>query len=191
MEIDNIINSIYEKESLKEDTRIYISIPDARNNLMAGLRHFCGNDAQWLPEYENVAEWLTDNKGRGLICFGNCGRGKTVITQKILPVLFRHYHHKIVNTFLANDMGKFFDEITAYKIISIDDIGTEGVGNSFGEKHDYFREIVDVAERKEKLLIMSTNLSIREITERYGERTIDRLRAITKPVLFTGESLRK
>ena len=44
--------------------------------------------------------------------------------------------------------------------------------------------------KKGKLLILTTNLSIDELREKYGERTVDRLRAITKTVLFTGESLR-
>lgn len=189
MVIDNI--DIFKKESLDEDTRIYINIPNAKENLMEGLQYFCGKDAQWLPEYDNIVSWLEDNNERGLLCIGNCGRGKTLITQKILPVLFRHYHRKIVNTVTATNLSKKFNELSELKIISIDDVGFEGIGNNYGEKHLYFAELVDLAEREDKMLIISTNLSVSEIREKYGERTIDRLRAITKPVLFTGESLRK
>jgi DNA replication protein len=61
----------------------------------------------------------------------------------------------------------------------------------YGEKRLAFPELVDEAEKKGKLLIVTTNLSIQELKEKYGERTVDRLRAITTPILFKGESLRK
>ena len=84
----------------------------------------------------------------------------------------------------------------------MDDIGTENLSVKYGEKRLAFAELTDEAEKKGKLLILTTNLSIDELREKYGERTVDRLRAITKTVLvdrlraitktvlFTGESLR-
>lgn len=72
-----------------------------------------------------------------------------------------------------------------------DDIGTENLSVKYGEKRLSFAELADEAEKKGKLLILTTNLSIDELREKYGERTIDRLRAITRTVLFSGESLRK
>lgn len=61
----------------------------------------------------------------------------------------------------------------------------------YGEKRLSFAELVDEAEKKGKLLIISTNLSLSELQQKYGERTVDRLRAITTPVVFKGDSLRK
>lgn len=174
-----------------DDKRIHIETNNARNILMRGLVHFCGKDTEWLPEYESIALWLTDNNCRGLLCYGNCGRGKTLITQRILPIIFQHWHGLVLNTVTATELADRFNEISNYKIISVDDIGTEDIANQYGEKHDYFRELVDLAERKQKLLIVSTNMELKQIAERYGERTIDRLRALTTTVLFKGESLRK
>lgn len=56
---------------------------------------------------------------------------------------------------------------------------------------DLFPEIVDRAEQKENILIITTNLQPDLIEKKYGIRTRDRLRAICTPVLFKGESLRK
>ena len=50
---------------------VQVSIPDAKRLLWAGIRYFTGENAQWLPEYEEVAGWLVGNEGRGLLCFGN------------------------------------------------------------------------------------------------------------------------
>ena len=54
---------------------VEISIPDAKKVLWAGIKYFTGENARWLPEYEEVASWLVSNGGRGLLCCGNCGRG--------------------------------------------------------------------------------------------------------------------
>ena len=61
---------------------VEISIPDAKNILWSGIKYFTKEKARWLPEYEEIASWLTGNDGRGLLCFGNCGRGKTLICGK-------------------------------------------------------------------------------------------------------------
>ena len=175
---------------LNNDDRIYIKTPEARSVLARGIKHFVGDKAVWLPEYEKVAEWLEDNKGLGLLCAGNCGRGKTVICKKVLPVIFQHWHRKIMNTCTAIEFNNVFDEYKDYKIISIDDVGTEPMASKFGEKRMYFQEIVDLAERKQKLLVISTNFNEQNLLEKYGERTMDRLRALTKPVIFEGKSLR-
>ena len=193
MNIDDIIN----KETSRiwngieaDDTRVYIRTPEARSLLARGIKHFVGERALWLPEYEAVASWLADNKGKGLLCAGNCGRGKSVICQRVLPIIFQHVHRLIMNTITATELNDHYDEYRQYKIISIDDVGTESVANRYGEKRNYIQEIVDEAERKQKLLVISTNLSADELFERYGERTISRLRALTTPVTFSGDDLR-
>ncbi len=183
-------------ESLKETgfnplpNLVSISIPDAKRVLWRGLNHFTGK-AEWLPEYEKIAEWLSDNKGRGLFCYGNCGRGKSLICWKIIPLLLNHYCRKIVSCYDAQQMNADIDTVKAKHIIYIDDVGTENLSVKFGEKRLAFCEIVDEAEKRGKLLILTTNLSLDEISQKYGERTMDRLVAITTRVKFKGESLRK
>lgn len=172
------------------DDRVYIKTLDARSVLARGIRHFVGEKAVWLPEYEQVAEWLSDNKGLGLLCAGDCGRGKSVICQKVIPVIFQFVHKKIMNTCTAIELNALFDEYKQYKILSVDDIGTEPVANRYGEKHNVVQELVDLAERKQKLLVFSTNMNEKQLKEIYDIRTVDRLRALTKPIIFNGKSLR-
>ena len=169
---------------------IPVKVRNASEALKNGLNHYMG-DAQWLPEYDEVVEWLTDNQGRGLLCYGNCGRGKSVICGKIIPVLLNYYHNKIVSCYDAQSLNARADEILAKHILYIDDIGTESMAVKYGERRMVFSELCDLAEKKGKLLIVTTNLSLNEIAEKYGERTMDRLVAITKRVKFSGESLRR
>lgn len=173
--------------------KVSIHIDNAKLLLCNGLKYYCGEGAVWQPEYEEVAEWLTDNKGRGLWLCGECGRGKTLIGAKILPVLFNFYHfpRKKISLYDAKDMNNVYNDIVKKHIIYIDDVGKESVEVNYGNRNLRFPDIVDEAEKKGKLLMFSTNLSQEKMVEKYGERTVDRLRAITKKIVFRGKSLRK
>ena len=184
--------------------RLHIAIPDAREQLMAGLQYYLGNEAQWLPCYDKVVEWLTDNKGRGLLCVGTCGLGKTLICQNILPMLIYRNTKKVPDTCTAIEMNGRIDALLNSKCVIVDDIGIEPVEtNTYGNRRVPFNELCDQAERRGSLLILTTNLrttkkvdpdtglAIPSIEERYGQRTLDRLRAITKVIKFEGPSLRK
>lgn len=170
---------------------VSIAIPDAKNTLWRGIQYLTGDAAVWQDEYDEVAKWLSFNNGRGLLCLGNCGRGKTLICGKIIPLLLHHYHRKIVSCYDAQQMNANLDAVKQKHIIYIDDIGTENLSVKYGEKRLAFSELVDEAEKRGKLLMVTTNLSISELQQKYGERTVDRLRAIATPILFKGESLRK
>ena len=185
------IRYMQEMGFMLQPSLVSVRIPDAKNILWKGIQYFCKGEAKWLPEYEEIANWLSDNNGRGLICLGTCGRGKSLICAKILPLLLNHYHRLVLSIYDAQEMNKSADEAIRCKLLLIDDLGTENVSVKFGERRVIFPEICDAAEKQGKLLIVTTNLSLSELREKYGERTIDRLKAITKPVLFQGESLRK
>ena len=176
------INNLKETGFNPVPNLVNIAIPNAKNVLWYGLNYFTEN-AEWLPEYEEIAVWL--------LCHGNCGRGKSLICWKIIPLLLNHYCRKIVACYDAQQMNADIDGVKAKHIIYIDDIGTENLSVKFGEKRLAFCEIVDEAEKRGKLLILTTNLSLDEISQKYGERTMDRLVSITTRVKFKGKSLRK
>lgn len=191
---------------------------DPRQRLWSGIRYYMGEQARWITPYDQVAAWLSDNDGRGLICVGTCGLGKSLICEKVLPVLFKYHFKKDVMTVTAIDMNRRIDELLAYcepgRVIIIDDLGTEPAETVFfGNRRRPFCELVDTAERNGTLLVITTNLRttarrlkrdyglFREgdpdpqgppsIEQRYGMPTLDRLRATTHVAVFTGESMRK
>ena len=180
----------------QEIDRVQINIPNAEKRLRGGLQYVVnmksGCNAEWNEHnYRPIVDWMTDNKGKGLLMFGGCGLGKSVIGMYILPLLIKDVHKKVVNIFSAQELNKKIDEILKLHIVYVDDIGTEDNLNSYGNKRMPFAELCDAAEKKGKLLILTTNLSIDELTQRYGDRVVDRLIATTKAVPFTGDSLRK
>lgn len=207
----------------KGDAKVRWTLQDADVLLMRGLAYAIGPKAQWLPEYDAVADWLSDNQGKGLMCIGDCGRGKTVITRDILSVLFAKTirvrfqdgttGHPVYNYFLAKELKSRWAEVERCKIICVDDVGTEAIAKVYGETHNYFSELVDLCNDRDKLLICSTNLSQEQLfggvvdepddpsrpdgpthrvvyPQRYDQRILSRLTGNTVRVWFEGEDLR-
>lgn len=146
---------------------------------------------EWLKEYEVVADWMDTNNGYGLIMIGNTGRGKTVIAKKILPMFFRFFFDKEVTCYNSYEINDKLDEILKKRIVIIDDIGSEDQSVVFGERKWVLPIIMDNVEKSGNLIILTTNLNVEMITQKYGERTRERIKACCRAVLFKGASLRK
>ena len=159
--------------------------------LKAALGYFVSPEAKWLPEYDQIAEWLRDNQGRGLFLFGANGRGKTVFSKTVIPAIILKYYRRVVAAYDAQQMNDKLEEILKKRVISLDDIGTEDVRVDYGEKRWAFPEIMDNAEKKGNLVIITSNLDARAIEAKYGVRTIERIKATCKRVVFDGKSLRE
>lgn len=175
----------------------HVAIPNARRRMEDGLRYFLGDKAKWVQGYDRVAEWLTDNKGRGLLCFGTTGMGKTLLCTRILPVILGNGGRKIPIVY-ATDLKSRYGELRNERILIIDDLGKEP-RRHFGETDNTFFELCNNAERTGSLLVITTNLSTTpcddprypdSILHRYGPEVLDRLKAITKTARLEGESMR-
>lgn len=159
-------------------------------------------DFQWLPEYDKIIEWLVDTKGKGLFMTGDCGRGKTnIIFGVILPIYYMKFKSILPGysaTQLAQRVPPQFEDryrwnyelYQKWKIAFIDELGTERMVTDFGEKFESFNEILNVTEQKLNVLIISSNLSGKDFQNRYGDRTMDRIKRLCKIVKFVGDSLR-
>ena len=191
LDFKNAIERLKDTDFNPHPDIVRISIPNAKYVLTRGLEHFLGKEnVKWQPEYENIVEWLKDNRGRGLLCVGDCGRGKSLICTKIIPVVINFYYSKLVNVYDATDLNKNTDKILSSHLVCIDDLGTENELVDYGNRRIVFCELADLAEKKGKLLLLTTNLGEDELKKKYGERTIDRLHAITRKIVFRGNSLR-
>ena len=175
----------------EEPDKVIIKIPNAEQRLRGGLDYFTQGNTEWSERnYRPIVEWMEDNKGKGLLLAGGCGLGKSLIGMRILPLLINDACRKVVSIYKAQDLNVKPDDVINKHILYIDDIGTEGVSNIYGNKRVPFCELCDAVEQQGKLLMCSTNLTVDELTDKYGVRTVDRLRATTKYVSLIGESLR-
>lgn len=166
-----------------------VEVSDAREKLKDGMMYYLGGVPQWAKAYDAVAEWLAGNCHKGLLAVGSKGRGKSLVCRDVIPEILREEGLECLCV-SSYEMSRDVNALFAAKVLVIDDVGTEDVASFYGERHDLFKEIVDHAERNAVLLILTTNLTSDELMERYGERVIDRLYSIVKPVVFKGESLR-
>lgn len=169
---------------------VTIQIPEARQLLWRGLGYFVGA-AQWMDGYDEVAEWMSDNNGRGLLLTGPCGTGKSQIGWNILPLVLKKYTGKILPQWTTRMMNEAPERILKEKRLYIDDIGTEGEIVDYGNRRMVFSEVVDEFARRGGLLIASTNLDMEGLAAKYGDRTADRLVSLVKMVEIKGKSLRK
>jgi len=152
---------------------------------------------QWLPEYEEVLDWMVDNMGRGLFMCGNCGRGKTTIILGVIRPMFtalgKHlpgFHASVLtNKNIVSD-GWNYEKYKTWKFSYIDELGTERAVNDYGEKFEAFNEIINGAEQNLDILIISSNLSSEQFLQRYGDRAMSRIGRLCKVVEFTGDDLR-
>lgn len=152
---------------------------------------------QWLPEYEEVLDWMVDNKGRGLFMCGNCGRGKTTIILGVIRPLFTAlgkylpgFHASVLTAKNVVSDGWNYEKYKTWKFAYIDELGTERAVNDYGEKFEAFNEIINNAEQKLDILIISSNLNPEQFLQRYGDRTMSRINRLCKVVEFKGNDLR-
>lgn len=160
---------------------------------------------QYLPEYEEIVDWMHDTEGKGLLLIGDCGRGKSIIATCMVPVLLasKQLHAHPVHAddfekpypFASSTMGMDpkmtnLDYLLRCNFPIIDELGVEPMVNDYGEKYEGFNRVINAAERYYRPLFVSTNLSKQELLNRYGERTLDRLQHLCRIVEFKGDSLR-
>lgn len=173
---------------------VILSIPGAHELLKKSFDYILSLQnikAIWRKEYDQVGEWLSNNDGRGLLLWGNCGLGKSLLGRYIIPAILLKFCRKIVNVYNVDEMNQKIDEILRRQFISLDDIGTEELVNVYGNKRLAFAEIMDAVEKQSKLVIISTNLNNETLIEKYGYRVYDRIIATTRRVRFEGDSLRR
>jgi len=192
---ENIFKEMMDHGLVVPDNKIQVSIPNAKEMMKGMLSHIIANEGkgrkmEWIKPYDEVADWLSDNKGLGLFMYGNCGLGKSLLARYVIPGLMLKFHRLVVNVYDTNIMNTSIDEVLSKKIVCIDDVGTESISVNFGDRRLAFAEVIDKAEKKGNLVIATSNLTHEEITDRYGERVLERIKATTKRVLFTGKSFR-
>ena len=159
------------------------------------------DDFKWLPEYDEIADWMSDTKGKGLLLMGDCGRGKSTILLSVMPLMFFRKFDKVLHPISAKELnmpdpkrGKFtlgWEEGAKQWCYVLDELGTEDRETNYLEPFEPFNKVIDDAEKFIKLMLVNTNLTKKQLLERYGERCIDSLIRLCRIVEFKGKSYRK
>lgn len=165
-------------------------------------------------------EELADNMGvknpslkKGILLCGLYGGGKTwlmkLFSKSVRQVYFIRPSKEIANAFMSskekviptqylepftnasNDAAVFNQPISG---LCIDDIGAEGVKNSYGNLANVIGDIIEERYIKEltgPLLHGTTNLTADQLKEHYGGRVTSRMREIFNFIELPGQDRRK
>lgn len=161
------------------------------------------NAFEVIKEYaSNVVENL--NQGLGLIIKGPVGTGKTTAAIAIMKeaVKYKKSPYFISMISLLDKLMSFRDQEERYEfeqriqncpLLVLDDLGGEYIGKNKDDSWMLKRIMSIIAERhqRSKSIIITTNLPIKELAERYDQRAIDRIRSTNQIITLLGESLRK
>ena len=150
---------------------------------------------RYAEHFDEMAE-----KNQGLLLWGDVGTGKTFAAACIANYLLERRTPVVMTScvkLLASMQGfrededKLITQLNRAKLLIIDDLGAER-GTDFALEKVY--NIVDSRYRAKKPVILTTNLTLKEMKEatdiRYS-RIYDRIFEVCYPMQFTGVSWRK
>ena len=142
-----------------------------------------------------VTEYFENQKEqkKGLLLYGPNGTGKTTAIEKYAKG--KWYGSSIQFCGKVQQSGRgYLQKYTMHDMI-IDDLGREDLTvKSFGDEINVMHDLIFIryeAFKNGYKTHFTTNLSFKEIQERYGVAIADRLKEMTSPVEFLGESFRK
>ena len=154
-----------------------------------------GKSRRYVEHFDEMAE-----KNQGLLLWGDVGTGKTFAAACIANYLLERRTPVVMTSFVKllasmqgfrEDEDKLITQLNRAKLLIIDDLGAER-GTDFALEKVY--NIVDSRYRAKKPVILTTNLTLKEMKEatdiRYS-RIYDRIFEVCYPMQFTGVSWRK
>ena len=170
------------------------------------------NDSYPYTSYENMSNILAKSKefvknfdvnGGSLLFYGETGLGKTFLSNCIAKALLDSHHtvlyqsaihlfedvcsDVVMNKKTNPTSQKVYQYLYDCDLLIIDDLGTEYT-NSFVSSQLY--DILNTRMREQKSILISTNLNLQELTERYSDRITSRIIADYKVFHFYGSNIR-
>ena len=137
--------------------------------------------------YDKMKQWCNkDSKIKNILICGATGIGKTYLLECMTNELISNNKYAIMTTAfnLNQNFLKYHTTFNESKIeylepyldcdvLLIDDLGTEPLLNNV--TLDYLYLVINQRNIENKAIVISTNLDIEELMQRYGERIISRV----------------
>ena len=159
--------------------------------------------------YRALATWLATvaagQATRGLLLWGEPGRGKTIFLSRFclaartvralqIAELYQEWGRARVLDWLAADQLDIVPD--DHYQLAIDDLGAEPTGKRYGETTEILADVVDQRYREWQrrgwagATFFSSNVSPDKLADRYGARTASRLAEMCAVIHLTGPDWR-
>lgn len=154
-----------------------------------------------------LAAYLTrDNPKFGVLLCGNCGNGKTTMLYAFQSALNclndRGYFEnprdigiRIVDARESFELAKNYDrfkDVRGFRMIGLEDIGREATEvMDYGNIISPIIELIEYRYDHQLFTFITTNLTPKQLREKYGTRIADRFNEMLEVIVFTNETYRK
>ena len=144
---------------------------------------------------DNFAEMK--KRGKGLLLYGDCGVGKTYAAACIVnalvddgvPCLMTSFSRVLNTLWSVEDKQAYIDSLNQVDLLVIDDLGAERQSEYVAEQ---VFSIIDARSRAKLPMIVTTNLTLREMTTpSTNKRIYERILGRCHPVEVAGENRRR
>lgn len=170
------------------------------------------NETQVASLLKPIAEWLVNPNGKyGLLLYGGVGTGKTTALYALRRVInaacraerddntLTGYGKEVIEVVKAKEVvdsytgnPMHFSNMKRTELLAIDELGVENVDiKNYGNENEPIIDLLSYRYDKLKVTALTSNLTMKQIEERYGLRLADRFNEMFYKVAFVGESYRK
>lgn len=205
--IQAVINETYKQINLEKiydenfDTFDFGYYSDVVNEEKYGMKKSPKKNIEQIKKVSiDFANNILSKDQKNLLFVGNTGLGKTFLSNCIARKVLQNGNSVIYQTspiFIDKIMKLSFsfdgkdkiqyDKIFDVDLLIIDDLGTETITNN---KYTELFKIINTRLTKNKKILISTNLTLNELFERYDERVMSRLIGEFNICKFIGEDIR-
>ena len=163
---------------------------------------------EWKALMVQVCEWAYNQPTSTLLLTGGVGNGKTTIIKALNDLIYLKQFVTVGNNeaggrpvtcqfwnakelFVELQNKQQFDKIARLPILAIDDFGTEPVEYmAFGNATNPLTDMLFKRYERMNITMITSNLSVKSMKEKYDERLTDRFREMTIKIEVTIPSYR-
>lgn len=191
---DCLRRKINERLSENSSTKYkYAKFEDSKNELL---------DNNLTKIYDTAKKWCNTFPKSNILnlnFLGEPGTGKTFLLECMASeIMKKGYNVVFITAFALNEECKKYhfsqpnslDNIMTCDMLIIDDLGCEPILKNI--TIEYLFNIINLRQKQQKPTLISTNLSLEDILNRYDERIFSRIsnKSISLTVQFTGKDKR-
>lgn len=175
-----------EKQILKS-WRLIVEMQNRKWVLNENVRQEARKMAEWIYQWDS--QWVA-------LLSGNVGTGKTTLMNAVIEATTprKIWHREFSADFSLSVLKdpEIILRVAEQPLVAMDDVGREATEvNFYGNSLTPMADFLEYRYREKKKTILTTNLSLKEFVEKYGERVKSRMKEMVFPVIFLGGDFRR